>query len=130
MKWMGRGPFQVWKNRLKGQQLGVWERSNKPSSAEFKGWHADLYWVQFQTNMGNFTFYTEQQNVFLQMFSPLKPGTLLNEFSTPPFPDNGNIGFMNKISGLGTKPADNVAVKSLKSANDQVSGTIHFDFRW
>jgi hypothetical protein len=130
MKWMGRGPFQVWKNRLKGQQLGVWERSNKANNAEFKGWHADVYWVQFQTNMGNFTFYTEQQNVFLQMFSPLKPGALLNEFSTPPFPDNGNIGFMHKISGLGTKPADNVAVKSLKSANEQLGGTIYFDFRW
>lgn len=132
MKWMGRGPFQVWKNRLKGQQLGVWEKSNKPNAnnAEFKGWHADIYWVQFQTNFGNFTLYTDQQNVFLQMFSPLKQGALLNEFSSAPFPDNGNIGFMHHISGLSTKPADNVASKSLKSANEQLGGTIYFDFRW
>ncbi|WP_207514469.1 glycoside hydrolase family 2 TIM barrel-domain containing protein [Longitalea luteola] len=132
MKWFGRGPFQVWKNRLKGQQLGVWEKSNRGgNNAEFKGWHADVYWVQFQTNMGNFTFYTDQPNMFLQMFSPLKQGgALLNEFSTAPFPDNGNIGFMHHISGLGTKPADNVATKSLKSANEQLSGSIYFDFRW
>ncbi|OQP61360.1 hypothetical protein A3860_06525 [Niastella vici] len=131
VKWMGRGPFHVWKNRIKGQQLGVWEKPNKPNTtSEFKGWHADIYWVQFQTNMGNFTLYTDQQNVFLQMFSPLKQGALLNEFATAPFPDNGNIGFMNQISGLGTKPADNVASKSLKSANDQIGGTIYFDFRW
>lgn len=132
MKWFGRGPFQVWKNRQKGQQLGVWERSNKGNvnNAEYKGWHADVYWVQFQTNMGNFTFYTDQQNMFLQMFSPLKQGTTLNEFSSAPFPDNGNIGFMHQISGLSTKPAENVASKSLKSANEQLSGTIYFDFRW
>jgi hypothetical protein len=131
MKWMGRGPFQVWKNRQKGQQIGVWERSNKgTNNAEFKGWHADIYWVQFQTNMGNFTLYTDQPNTYLQMFSPLKQGALLNEFATAPFPDNGNIGFMNQISGLSTKPAENVASKSLKSVNDQISGSVYFDFRW
>ena len=131
MKWMGRGPFQVWKNRQKGEQLGVWEKSNKPgSNAEFKGWHADIYWIQFQTNMGNFTFYTDQQNMFLQLFSPLKQGALLNEFTNPPFPDNGNIGFMHQISGLSTKPVEKETAKSLKSANDQLSGTLWFDFRW
>jgi hypothetical protein len=129
MKWMGRGPFQVWKNRLKGEQMGVWEKPNR-NIAEFKGWHSEIYWVQFQTNMGNFTLYTDQANIFLQMFSPLKQGALLNEFSTPPFPDNGNIGFMHQISGLSTKPADAVASKSLKSAGDQLGGTLYFDFRW
>lgn len=133
VKWFGRGPFQVWKNRVKGQQLGVWEKPNKANgNAEFKGWHADVYWVQFQTNMGNFTFYTDQPNMFLQMFSPLKQGgTLPNEFSSVPFPDNGNIGFMHQISGLGTKPAEGVATKSSKSsANEQLGGSIYFDFRW
>jgi len=97
---------------------------------EFKGWHSEVYWLQLQTNMGNFTLYTDQQNIFLQMFSPLKQGALLNEFSTPPFPENGNIGFMHQISGLSTKPADAVASKSLKSANEQLGGTLYFDFRW
>jgi hypothetical protein len=54
----------------------------------------------------------------------------LNEFAAAPFPDNGNIGFMNQISGLSTKPAENVASKSLKSVNDQISGSVYFDFRW
>lgn len=129
MKWFGRGPFQVWKNRTKGQTIGVWEKSSK-GNAEYKGWHSDIYWVQFQTNMGAFTMYTETPNIFLQMFSPLKPGTTHNEFSSTPFPENGNIGFMHQISGLGTKPADPVPSKSLKSANEQLSGTIYFDFRW
>jgi len=132
MKWMGRGPFQVWKNRQKGQQIGVWERSNKSNvnNAEYKGYHADVYWVQYQTNMGNFTLYTDQPNMYLQLFNPLKQGALLNEFASAPFPDNGNISFMHQISGLSTKPADNTGNKSLKSANDQLGGSIYFDFRW
>jgi hypothetical protein len=131
VKWFGRGPFQVWKNRTKGQQLGVWEKPNKGSvGAEFKGYHSDVYWVQFQTSMGNFTFYTDQANMFLHLFNPLKQGATLNEFNSAPFPDNGNISFMHQISGLSTKPAENVASKSLKSANEQLSGTLYFDFRW
>lgn len=129
MKWFGRGPFQVWKNRTKGQTIGVWEKNNK-GNAEYKGWHADVYWVQFTTNMGAFTMYTETPNLFLQMLSPLKPGSTLNEFSSTPFPDNGNIGFMHQISGLGTKPAESAPSKSLKSANENLSGTLYFDFRW
>ncbi len=109
MKWFGRGPFQVWKNRTKGQTIGVWEKANKATTLEYKGWHADVYWVQFTTNMGAFTMYTETPNLFLQMLSPLKQGATLNEFSGTPFPDNGNIGFMHQISGLGTKPAENCA---------------------
>ena len=52
MKWLGRGPYRVWKNRLKGQQFGVWHKryNNTITGAswdypEFKGYHADLYWV-------------------------------------------------------------------------------------
>ncbi len=49
MKWLGRGPYRVWKNRMKGQQFGVWHKdyNNTVTGAswqypEFKGYHADL----------------------------------------------------------------------------------------
>ncbi len=52
MKWLGRGPYRVWKNRMKGQQFGVWHKdyNNTITGAswaypEFKGYHADLYWA-------------------------------------------------------------------------------------
>lgn len=141
MKWMGRGPWQVWKNRLKGQQIGIWEKSNRvsatgepPKNAEFKGWHSEIYWIQFQTNMGNFTIYTDQSNLYLQLFNPLQAGMASNDFANPPFPDNGNIGFMHNISGLGKYRATESASvsKSLKSvkSDDPLSGTLWFDFRW
>ncbi|MEP6584784.1 MAG: glycoside hydrolase family 2 TIM barrel-domain containing protein, partial [Ginsengibacter sp.] len=47
MRWMGRGPYHVWKNRLKGQQFGVWEKAYNNTVTgeswdypEFKGWHS------------------------------------------------------------------------------------------
>jgi hypothetical protein len=142
IKWMGRGPWQVWKNRSKGELLGVWEKSNKPSAsgelpknAEFKGYHGDIYWVQFQTNMGNWTVYNETPGMYLQLFSPMRQATALgNEFSNPPFPENGNISFMHSIASIGTKfqPSDSKQSKSLKSvpSSDPLSGTLWFDFRW
>ncbi|TFF33958.1 glycoside hydrolase family 2 protein [Mucilaginibacter psychrotolerans] len=44
MKWLGRGPYRVWKNRLKGQQFGLWHKAynnaitgEAPGYPEFKG---------------------------------------------------------------------------------------------
>jgi hypothetical protein len=37
---------------------------------------------------------------------------------------------MHQISGLSTKPVEKETAKSLKSANDQLGGTLWFDFRW
>src|SRR5258708_11463948 len=49
MRWMGRGPYRVWKNRLKGPQIGVWEKAyNNTITGEswgypaFKDWHAEI----------------------------------------------------------------------------------------
>jgi len=141
MKWMGRGHWQVWKNRMKGQQIGIWEKSNRmsatgeaPKNAEFKGWHSEIYWIQFQTNMGNFTIYTDQSDIYLQLFNPLQAGMAANEFANPPFPENGNIGFMHAIGGLGKYQSTetSTASKSLKSvkSNEPLSGTLWIDFRW
>jgi hypothetical protein len=141
MKWMGRGPWQVWKNRMKGQQIGIWEKSNRASAtgepaknAEYKGWHSEIYWIQFQTNMGNFTIYTDQSDLYLQLFNPLQAGMASNDFTNPPFPENGNIGFMHSIGGLGKyqSPEISTASKSLKSvkSNEPLSGTLWIDFRW
>lgn len=139
LKWMGRGPFHVWRNRMKGLQLGVWEKTktnaNTPAgeafnNSEVKGWHSDLYWVQFQTNMGSFTIYNEQPNLFLQFFKPQR-ALGLSEYANPPFPDS-SIGFMHSISGIGTKainPENSTSKSSLKSADEPLGGVLWIDFR-
>ncbi|GAC1484187.1 MAG: glycoside hydrolase family 2 [Flavisolibacter sp.] len=140
MRWMGRGPYRVWKNRLKGQQLGVWEKAYNNTVTgenwnypEFKGWHAEIYWVTLQNTESNFTMYTDQGNIFLEMLKPQKPKAAFNDNTSPPFPD-GNIGFMNAISAIGTKFQAPESLGPQSGKNIQmnyapVKGVLYFDFR-
>ncbi len=140
MQWMGRGPYRVWKNRLKGQQFGVWQKAYNNTVTgeswnypEFKGWHAETYWVRLQTQEADFTVYTEQPNIFLEMLQPEKPKGQRNENTSPAFPD-GNIGFMNAISPIGTKFQAAALLGPQSQQNmfmnyTPVSGALYFDFR-
>ncbi len=140
MKWMGRGPYHVWKNRLKGQQFGVWEKAYNNTITgeawkypEFKGWHSELYWVKLQNNESDFTVYTDQPNLYLQMLKPARPKAAGNNNTSPAFPE-GNIGFMNAISAIGTKfqPAEVMGPQSQKNVRQgsaPLSGALYFDFR-
>lgn len=140
IKWLGRGPYRVWKNRLKGQQLGVWQKDYNNTITgeswnypEFKGWHSQLYWVKLQTKESDFTVYTNNDNLFLQMLQPPKPAGASNNNTSPPFPQ-GNIGFMHAISAIGTKfqPAEVMGPQSQKNMQlnyAPLSGVLWFDFR-
>ncbi|WP_183558727.1 glycoside hydrolase family 2 protein [Mucilaginibacter sp. SP1R1] len=140
MQWEGRGPYHVWKNRLKGQQFGVWHKNYNNTITgeswnypEFKGYHADVYWVTVETKQAPFTIYTTQKNTFLEMLKPAKALGSGNNNTNPPFPD-GNLGFMNTISPIGTKfqSADKLGPQSQKNVQlnyTPVSGSLWFDFR-
>ncbi len=48
MKWLGAGPYRVWKNRLKGAPLNVWQKKYNQaitgeviSYPEFSGYHGN-----------------------------------------------------------------------------------------
>jgi hypothetical protein len=140
MQWMGRGPYRVWKNRLKGQQLGVWNKAYNNTITgeswnypEFKGWHAEMYWVTINTKESPFTIYTDQQNIFLQMLQPQKPKGATNDHTSPPFPA-GNLGFMHAISPIGTKfqAAELMGPQSQKNMQlnyGAINGSLYVDFR-
>lgn len=140
MKWMGRGPYHVWKNRLKGPQFGVWEKGYNNTVTgenwkypEFKGWHSELYWVTLHNQESSFTIYTDQQNLYLQMLQPEKAKASANNNTNPSFPGN-TIGFMHAISAIGTKfqRAEVMGPQSQKNArqgNVPLTGTLYFDFR-
>lgn len=140
MKWMGRGPYHVWKNRLKGPQFGVWDKAYNNTITgeswkypEFKGWHAELYWVKLQNKESDFTVYTDQQNIYLQMLQPEKAKASGNNNTNPPFPGS-SIGFMHAISAIGTKfqRAEVMGPQSQKNVhqgNEPLTGVLYFDFR-
>lgn len=58
-QWVGKGPYRVWQNRMEGPQYGYWKNDyNDPIPGEsfeypeFKGYFADVKWMQLQTTEG------------------------------------------------------------------------------
>ena len=140
MKWEGQGPYRVWKNRLRGQQFGVWHKNYNNTITgetwdypEFKGYHANVYWVTVENKQAPFTVYSEQKNMFFQMLTPAKAVGAGNNNTTPLFPE-GNIGFLQAISPIGTKfqNADKMGPQSQKNMQlnyTPISGSLWFDFK-
>jgi hypothetical protein len=139
MTYLGRGPYRVWKNRLKGQLLGVWHKAYNNSITgeswgypEFKGYHAEVSWVKVESKESPFTVYIGDENVYLQMLKPARESAALkNNNVEPAFPE-GSIGFLNKISPIGTKfqAASVMGPQSQKNHADGTltSGTLFFKF--
>lgn len=139
MKWLGRGPYRVWKNRLKGQQFGVWHKAYNNTITgetwgypEFKGYHAEVNWVTIENKESPFTVYSADKNTYLQMLHPAREkDALSNNNVEPAFPE-GSIGFLNAIAPIGTKfqPAKVMGPQSQTNHADgeKMSGTLWFDF--
>lgn len=111
VKWMGRGPYRVWKNRTKGSNMGVWEKDynntitgesfNELIYPEFKGYHGNLYWARLETTETPFTIVSATPNLYFQLFTPEKPKVVRGEVA-PSYPE-GDISFLYDIPGIGTK---------------------------
>jgi len=139
MKWLGRGPYRVWKNRLKGQQFGVWYKAYNNTITgvnwtypEFKGYYSELYWVTIENKESPFTVYADDQAVFLQM---LRPAHSVYEHASlkAAFPD-GDIGFLNGIAPIGTRfqmpeLLGPQSQKNIQLNYSPITGTLWFDFR-
>lgn len=139
MRWLGDGPYRVWKNRLEGANFGVWHKTYNDAVTgenwvypEFKGYHANVYWVSIESTESKFTVYVKDPGVFLQMLPPKREkAALANNNVEPAFPQ-GSIGFMNAISPIGTKfqSPDKMGPQGQKTIADgkPVSGILWFDF--
>jgi len=74
--WLGRGPYRVWQNRMEGPQFGYWQTDyNDPVPGEsweypeFKGYFADVQWMQFITSEGRFGI-QPFEDLFLGVYTP------------------------------------------------------------
>lgn len=143
VEYMGRGPHRVWKNRLKGNQFGIWKKEYNNTETgeswvypEFKGYHANMYWCKFITKEQPFTVITENEDIFLRLFSAAFKTDQWHNYE-PLFP-SGNISFMQGIPGIGTKTqrADRsgpMAMKNIfydyeKEPARALNMTLYFDF--
>jgi hypothetical protein len=113
VQYMGDGPYRVWKNRMKGTQFGIWNKTYNSTETgeapwlypEFKGYYANMYWCKFITNDQSFTVVTENEDVFMRLFTPAWKTDQWHNYE-PIFP-NGDISFMQGIPSIGSKTQRN-----------------------
>jgi hypothetical protein len=114
-KWLGKGPYRVWKNRMQGTTHNVWQNlindavtGHSWGYPEFKGYYADVTWLQMDTAEGKFIVGTEQDNLFVRLFDFYG---LTGPVPSPELP-KGDISFLEAIPPIGSKLAFNINNKT------------------
>jgi hypothetical protein len=76
-RWLGKGPYRVWQNRIQGTQFGIWENDyNDPIPGEsfvypeFKGYFDQWEWIDIQTTEGVIGIKNATGNPFLGIYTP------------------------------------------------------------
>ncbi len=107
VSWIGRGPYRVWKNRLKGMTHGYWKSIANDTVTgqswdypEFKGFFKDVSWASFETDELNMSFLIPDQRTYLRVFTPTEASNPMK--TSVNFPA-GNISFMQAIPPIGSK---------------------------
>ncbi|MEM7352760.1 MAG: glycoside hydrolase family 2 TIM barrel-domain containing protein [Acidobacteriota bacterium] len=107
LRWLGGGPARVWKNRLAGARLGVWQKWVKdatPATAahepKLAGYYAGVRWAILATPHGELQVALASPDLYLGLFSPELPDNSKEAVAVVP---DGGIGFLHGISAIGTK---------------------------
>ncbi len=136
-RWLGDGPYRVWKNRVRGPTLGVWENKYNNTITgwrdwiypEFKGCFAGVRWLQLNTQEGTLT--VVPKNIpYVQVLTPEFPPAKLARDTTPSLPQCG-LGFLDAIPPIGStaQTADAVSPQGkLAEAHGEYSGSVSFYF--
>jgi len=98
---------------MKGTEFGIWNKKYNETETgeapwvypEFKGYHSNMYWCKFITQRQSFMVVTENEDLFLRLFTPAWKTDQWHNYE-PIFP-SGDISFMQGIPGIGTKTQRN-----------------------
>jgi hypothetical protein len=109
-KWLGDGPYRVWKNRLRGPTFGVWENDYNNTVAgwsewnfpEFKGCFADVRWLQLDTAEGAILVVPASNCPYVQVLNPDFPPPDLYAKTFVQLPKAG-LAFLQAIPPMGSK---------------------------
>lgn len=136
-RWLGQGPFRVWKNRIRGGALSVWENEYNDTITGYRGWKYPEFkgcfdsvrWLQFETSEGPITIVPE--NIpFIQVLTPGQPPDDLVAKTKVSLPKCG-LGFLHGIPPIGSKFKDANLAGPQSQPNTpmgEFSGTINFFF--
>lgn len=115
-KWLGKGPYRQWKNRIYGTTINVWENFYNNTQTgyspliypEFKGYYGDVTWMEFNTVEGRFYVATEDAGMYVRLFD------FYGLTGPKPYPalPSGNISFLDCIPPMGTKLAFNLSTNT------------------
>lgn len=146
MRWFGRGPYRVWKNRIKGTNYNIWEKEynntvtgesfEKLVYPEFKGYHGNLYWATLESDKVPFTVYSETDGLYFRVFTPEEPKHRRDgENSMHGFPE-GDLSFLYDIPAIRSfksiaehGPKSQPSTIRIKSGDDGLRMKLWFDFR-
>ena len=146
MRWFGRGPYRVWKNRVPGTNYGIWHKDYNNTITgesfenlvypEFKGYHANLYWATIENKETPFTVYSASDGVFLRLFTPEEPKGRQDGVNTMPDFPAGDISFLFDIPAIRSfKPVSQHGPQSqpgnirIKKGDEGIRLNLYFDFR-
>ncbi|MEO6733461.1 MAG: glycoside hydrolase family 2 TIM barrel-domain containing protein [Ferruginibacter sp.] len=140
-RWLGKGPYRQWKNRMQGTPVNVWQNIYNNTQTgyaghiypEFKGYYGDISWMELSTVEGKLYIATQDSGLFVRMFDFYALSS-----ATKPHPELpvGNISFLDCIPPIGTKLATglttNTKVYGPQSELNHLSGnkkrTLYFYF--
>ena len=133
LRWLGEGPFHVWKNRLRGTTLGVHEidrNETRPGETwdypEFQGYFAGLRWARLATTSGKFTVMSDSPDTYLRVGTP----RIGHINTSPPYPA-GDLSFLAAIPPIGSKfvtTEKTGPASAWATAAGTIGGTLTFRF--
>ncbi|GAB2806232.1 glycoside hydrolase family 2 protein [Ferruginibacter profundus] len=109
-RWLGKGPYRQWKNRMQGTEINVWQNIYNDTKTgyapnvypEFKGYYGEVNWMELSTVEGKFYIASKDSGLFVRLFDFYALSS-----ATKPHPElpAGNISFLDCIPPIGTKLA-------------------------
>ncbi len=140
IRYLGRGPYRVWKNRLKGPNYNIWEKTKNNTVTgeyyeplvypEFKGYFADLYWVSLLSeDAGPVTVHTETDGLFLRVLTPEEPRDKEGRGNSWPAFPTGDISFLLDIPAVNSQGTDGgTASVKMNKGDEGYHIRLWFDF--
>ncbi|MGC9942997.1 MAG: glycoside hydrolase family 2 TIM barrel-domain containing protein [Verrucomicrobiota bacterium] len=136
--WLGDGPYRVWRNRMKGQMLGVWETAYNTTETGFKEWvypefagyFANVRWLKLTTTEGTLTLMIPDDKTFVRVGTPKFPPAKLAGKTLVKMPP-GNVAILRDIPPMGSKfatAAQSGPQASTPLVSSPYQGTVYFRF--
>lgn len=146
MQWLGRGPYRVWKNRVKGTNYAIWQKEYNNTITgesfenlvypEFKGYHANLYWATVRHKTAPFTVYSATDGLYFRLFTPQEPSGRQDGGKTMPDFPAGDISFLLDIPAIRSfkpvsqhGPHSQPGIIRIKKGDEGICIKLLFDFR-